>query len=77
MEYIEVFKHYYYIKLKEYGVKTYTYEDYLQDFKDAVCYFPIFVALWFGTTPTDELIDVSFPFMFIQKLVYFIDYLFY
>lgn len=76
IEYIEVFKNYYYIKLKEFGVKAYSYEDYTQDFKDAVCYFPLFVAIWFGTTPTDELIDVSFPFIFIQKLVYFIDYLF-
>jgi NDP-sugar pyrophosphorylase family protein len=42
-------------------------------FNNAVCYFPFFVAVWFGTTPNDELIDVSFPFIFIQKFLYFVE----
>lgn len=71
-KYGDIFKQYYYIKLQEYGVH-YSIEDYNKDFEYAICYFPFFVAIWFGTTPTDELIDVSFPFVFIQKLLYFIE----
>ena len=72
-EYSSLCKQYYYIKLKEYGVSDYSIEEYNQDFIDALCYFPIFVGIWFGTTPVDELIDTSFPFLFIQKLFYFIE----
>ncbi len=70
-----LFKNYYYKKLLEYGVH-YTFDDYEQDIQNAVCYFPFFVAVWFGTTPQDELIDVNFPFFFIQKLFFFLDQLF-
>jgi HAD superfamily hydrolase (TIGR01509 family) len=72
-QYSNIFKEYYYFKLKEYGVKNYSLEDYNKDFSDAICYFPLFVAIWFGTTPNDELIDISFPFLFIQKFLYFFD----
>lgn len=75
-QYSELFKSYYYIKLKENNIVNYTWEEYLRDFKNAVCYFPFFVAIWFGTTPEDELIDVSFPFLFIQKFVYFLENMF-
>lgn len=74
-KYINIFKNYYYIKLMEFGVITYSIDEYNQDFKDAIGYFPFFVAIWFGTTPVDELIDVSFPFIFIQKLLYFIEHI--
>ena len=47
--------------------------DYEIDLKNAVCYFPFFVVIWFGTTPQDELIDKNFPFFFIQKLFVFLD----
>jgi hypothetical protein len=72
-EYNELFKKYYYVKLKENGVINYHWDEYINDFENAVCYFPFFVAIWFGTTPNDELIDVSFPVRFIQKFLYFID----
>jgi HAD superfamily hydrolase (TIGR01509 family) len=66
--YRDLFKMYYYIKLKENGI-VYPWETYQKDFEDAMCYFPLFVAVWFGTTPNEELIDVSFPFLFIKKFV--------
>jgi hypothetical protein len=66
--YHELFKMYYYMKIKENGI-NYSMEAYQKDFEYAICYFPLFVAVWFGTTPTEELIDVSFPFLFIQKFV--------
>jgi HAD superfamily hydrolase (TIGR01509 family) len=72
-EYVQLFKQYYYIKLKENGVISYSNDEYNNDFKNAVYHFPFFVAIWFGTTPTDELIDISFPLQFIQKFIYFIE----
>ena len=67
-----IFKNYYYKKLIENGVNDYSYLDYENDLKDAISYFPFFVAVWFGTTPQEELIDVNFPFFLIQKLFYFL-----
>ena len=68
-----LFKSYYYRKLIENGIVNYSFSDYEQDIKDSVCYFPFFVAIWFGTTPQEDLIDINFPFFFIQKLFYFLD----
>ena len=66
-----LFSNYYYRKLMENGITNYSLKDYQQDIKDAVCYFPFFVAIWFGTTSQEDLIDINFPFFFIQKLFYF------
>ena len=63
-----LFKNYYYQKLLDYGVKSYSYPEYEKDIRDAVCYIPLFTAVWFGTTPDDELIDKNWPYFFIQKL---------
>jgi hypothetical protein len=71
-----IFKNYYYTKLKENGITHYSYSEYELDLKNAICYFPFFVAIWFGTTPQDDLIDKNFPFFFIQKLFFFLDELF-
>jgi len=69
--YFPLLKNYYYAKLKEHGVKNYSYDEYSADLQSAACYFPFFVAIWFGTTPEDDLIDRNFPFFFIQKLFSF------
>lgn len=66
--YHALFKMYYYIKLKEHGI-VYSQDEYYKDFEASICYFPLFVAVWFGTTPNEDLIDVSFPFLFIQKFI--------
>ena len=68
-----IFKNYYYKKLLENGVTDYLYNEYETDLRNAVCYFPFFVAIWFGTTPQDDLIDKNFPFFFIKKLFLFLD----
>ncbi len=68
-----IFKDYYYTKLLENGVTNYSYEDYDKDFRNAIYYFPFFVAIWFGTVDEDELIDKNFPFFFIQRLFNFIE----
>jgi len=70
--YIPLFKNYYYIKLLEYGVQNYSVKDYERDFINSICYYPFFVAIWFGITPEEDLIDKNFPFFFIQKLFNFI-----
>ena len=72
-KYKNIFKDYYYIKLLENGITNYLYEDYNIDFYNSICYFPFFVAIWFGTVNDDELIDKKFPFFFIQKLFNFIN----
>jgi hypothetical protein len=69
--YFPLLKNYYYMKLREYGVKNYTYVEYTNDLETASYYFPFFVAIWFGTTPEDHLIDINFPFFFIQRLFNF------
>ena len=74
--YYPIFKHYYYAKLQEYGVQNYTIIDYEADFKNACVYFPFFVAMWFGTTATEDLIDVNFPYFFIDRLYHFYDIVF-
>ncbi len=71
--YTPIFKNYYYSKLLEFGIQDYNYIDYNQDFTISSCYFPFFVAIWFGTTPYDDLIDKNFPFFFIQKLFTFLE----
>lgn len=72
----QIFKNYYYQKLLHYKVMNYSYQEYEKDLKDAVSYFPFFVAFWFGTTSEDDLIDKNFPFFFIKKLFFFLDLLF-
>jgi HAD superfamily hydrolase (TIGR01509 family) len=68
-----LFKNYYYTKLLEFGVTDYSFEQYNDDIINAMCHFPFFVALWFGTTPNSDLIDLNFPYFFIQRLFSFYD----
>jgi HAD superfamily hydrolase (TIGR01509 family) len=68
-----IFKNYYYKKILENGITNYSFDEYERDLRNAVCYFPFFVAVWFGTTSQDELIDKNFPFFFIQKLFLFLE----
>lgn len=68
-------KPYYYIKLLEYGVTNYSFEEYEHDIYDALCYIPFFTSIWFGTTPQDELIDQNFPYFLISKLFYLLEHI--
>lgn len=62
-----LFKTYYYKILLENGVSNYSFREYEQDIDDALRYIPFFTAVWFGTVPTEDLIDKNWPFFFIQK----------
>jgi beta-phosphoglucomutase-like phosphatase (HAD superfamily)/choline kinase len=64
-----IFKHYYYKKLIQYNVKGYTFDEYNIDLLNALKYIPFFTAIWFGSTPNDELIDKNFPYFFIKKFL--------
>jgi len=68
-------KNYYYLKLKEYGINTYSFEEYENDIFNAICYLPFFTSIWFGTIPQDELIDKNFPYFFINKMLYLVEYI--
>lgn len=67
-------KAYYYQKILDFGIINYTMDDYNKDIKDALYYIPFFTSIWFGTIPQDELIDKNFPFFFIKKLFYLIEF---
>jgi len=58
----------YYAKLVELSVTNYPRQMYDRDFKNAICHFPFFVAMWFGTLNDDELLDSNFAYFFIQRL---------
>lgn len=69
-EYKNLFFEYYYVQLIRYGIKNYSKTMYEKDIEYSIKYYPFFVAVWFGTTNDDELIDKNFPFFFIKKLFY-------
>lgn len=71
--YTPIIKNYYYAMLLKSNIKDYSYEEYNTDFINSICYYPFFVAIWFGVTPEDDLIDKNFPYFFIKKLFGFID----
>ena len=58
-------KEFYYQKVKH----LFTEEEFEIDYIISMCYYPIYVAIWFGTLHQDELIDVNFPKRFISKLL--------
>lgn len=64
----QVLTEYYYHKLIEFGVRNYDHQRFVEDLRLSALYYPLFVAVWFGSTPRDELIDVNFPFFYIQRL---------
>jgi HAD superfamily hydrolase (TIGR01509 family) len=64
----QLFRDYYYAKLQDYGVQSYTRDNFEHDLHYALCYIPFFTAVWFGTVSHDELIDKNFPYFLIQKL---------
>lgn len=68
-----IFIEYYYNKVLEYGVLNYDKSTYYKDFILSSCFYPFFVAIWFGVIPQDELIDINFPFFYIQKLFHFLE----
>jgi len=63
-----IFKNYYYYKIIQSNI-NYSYEEYNSDMNDAIRYIPFFTSVWFGTIPSDDLIDKNFPYFFISKFI--------
>jgi beta-phosphoglucomutase len=62
------FEYYYSIISIEDNYKDYSKEEYKLDILYSMCYFPFFVAMWFGNVDSDHLIDKNFPYFYIRKL---------
>jgi beta-phosphoglucomutase-like phosphatase (HAD superfamily)/thiamine kinase-like enzyme len=63
---------YYYTELLRNGIK-YPYDTFMKDLHNATRFTPFFVAIWFGCTPREDLIDINFPYFYIQKLFAFLE----
>ncbi len=51
-----------------------SYEEYLKDFKNALCIFPFFVCVWFNSEDNDKLLDPVFPIKFMKNLLKYYDF---
>lgn len=71
--YYQLFKYYYYQKLRENKIENYSWEEYEKDLKNSLNYVPFFTAIWFGSLSYDELIDKNWPYFFIQKYMYVLE----
>jgi len=63
----EKVRKYYYESLLQHGVTDYTYEMLEKDWAIACMYFPVYVAMWFGTVPDELLVDEMFPRRFVPR----------
>jgi aminoglycoside/choline kinase family phosphotransferase len=70
-----IFKNYYFEKLRENGIVNYSMKEYENDIKNALCYVPFFTSIWFGSLSYDELIDKNWPYFFIKKLVFMLEFI--
>lgn len=57
----------YHAALVQHGVSGYSFDDLRRDWKLACMHFPFYVAMWFGTTPDDDLVDPGFPRRFVPR----------
>lgn len=57
----------YHSALVQHGVSGYSFDDLRRDWKLACMHFPFYVAMWFGTTPDEELVDAGFPRRFVPR----------
>jgi hypothetical protein len=61
-----VMRHYH-ASLVQRGVTDYSFEHLQRDWKLACMHFPFYVAMWFGTTPDENLVDPDFPRRFVPR----------
>ena len=57
----------YHASLVQRGIRDYSFDDLKRDWKLACMHFPLYVALWFGTTPDEDLVDPGFPRRFVPR----------
>ena len=58
----------YYYKLQNEKHNT-DYNVFIEEFKNALCIFPLFVCIWFNSETTENLIDAVFPIKFMKNLM--------
>jgi beta-phosphoglucomutase-like phosphatase (HAD superfamily) len=51
-----------------------SYENYMNDLKNALCIFPFFVCVWFNSETKEKLIDPIFPIKFLKNLIKYYKY---
>jgi len=69
---VEIVLDFYY---KIYNENNYiSYENYMKDFKNALCIFPFFVCIWFNSETKEKLIDPIFPIKFLRNLIKYYKY---
>ena len=66
-----VIKYYYKLMIEQ---RKYSYEEYLKDFRNALCIFPFFVCVWFNSEDNDKLLDPVFPIRFMKNLLKYYDF---
>jgi len=49
------------------GILDYSLDELKRDWQLACMHFPFYVAMWFGTTPDDALVDPGFPRRFVPR----------
>jgi len=57
----------YHAALVHHGIGDYSLDELHRDWKLACMHFPFYVAMWFGTTPDDQLVDPGFPRRFVPR----------
>ena len=57
----------YHASLVHNGILDYSLDDLKRDWQLACMHFPFYVAMWFGTTPDEALVDPSFPRRFVPR----------
>ena len=53
--------------LRSHGVRGYTQQMCQRDWAIACMYFPVYVSMWFGTVPDEDLVDEMFPRRFVPR----------
>jgi len=70
---VSIVEKFYYTLLIQ-SEKNISYEQYMIEFKNALCIFPFFVIVWFNSEDSDKLIDKCFPIRFLKNVLKYYNY---
>ena len=69
---VDIVIKYYYKLMSE--TRKISWDEYMADFKNALCIFPFFVCVWFNSEDSDKLLDPIFPIKFMKNLLKYYSY---
>ena len=69
---VDIVIKYYYKLMSE--TRKISWDEYMVDFKNALCIFPFFVCVWFNSEDSDKLLDPVFPIKFMKNLLKYYNY---